>query len=112
MRKLIVTGASLSLSVGMLLAMCQYATPTLTEGTTADCTSACVADAYLPAVMRCKNTCDTLRCFASGWAYTTRYRSIGTCSGNTCINVILYVDYDCPVQEFSSDDGCLTPCGG
>jgi hypothetical protein len=109
---LITLTVGLCLTVRMAFAMCQKAVSTTVEGTVSDCSSSCVKYVYMPAVMRCKDTCDTLTCNPGEWVVTTQYWWVGTCSGGRCINITTGTIPGAYVQEYNSDDGCTTPCDG
>ena len=110
--KVITLALGLCVATRVALAMCQYAVSMANEGTTSDCSSSCVAHVYFPAVMLCTNTCDTLTCNPGDWVVTTDYWAVGTCSGNKCVGIVTGVNPGSFVQEYNSDDGCVTPCGG
>jgi hypothetical protein len=114
MKRLRSFGLALGVFLGtqVVMGMCQKAELTTNEGTLGDCRSSCVQEVYVPAVMRCKDTCDTLMCVPGEWVTTTLYYSIGTCSNDGCIDVRQRVIPNTQIREFSTGDGCSQPCGG
>jgi hypothetical protein len=106
-RKAVASLLALCLGATVVYGVCQYAKEQSSEGKM-DCSHSCFTAFYVPSVMLCADTTDTLRCREDSFVQTTIWWAIGTCTGTVCENVTNGVSPDTYVLAYCSDDGCLT----
>jgi hypothetical protein len=91
---------------GIGYAACQYCKSDSSDGTTSNCSSACVKHTYVPAYEHCENTQDTLRCVVGDAYNCWVIINVGTCVNGLCQNIRTFDRTD-TYNHCNSDDGCM-----